>query len=184
MWLVPCFLRAAYTTALHPFAMGGPRTKLQSPTGSSSFVTSVLLHSVFEIFHCIRDTASCEHDMTFIATFKFHNNFEHMSTYILELCACNFVYLTYLNAPLHTMHAWYNTADSYLQAFMYSFIQDYNFTFVLYGAQDRNQWPKMSLPQIIEHWTGGKWIGNHLKGNTSYYPQICLEGQVHHEHQS
>jgi len=85
--LVPSFLRAACTTALQPFAMGGPRTKLLSPTRSSSFVTSVLLCSVFKMFHCIRDTASCRRDMTFTATFKFNNNSEQIGTYILQLCA-------------------------------------------------------------------------------------------------
>jgi len=109
--LVPCFLRAAYTTALQPFAMGGPRTKLLSPTRSSSFVTSVLLCSVFKMFHCIRDTASCRHYMTLTATFKFNNNSEQMGTYILNCVLCNFVCLTDLNALLHTVHAGYNTLD-------------------------------------------------------------------------
>jgi hypothetical protein len=79
MWLVPCFLRAAYTTALHPFAMRGPRTKVLSPTGSSSRFTSVSVHSVFEMFHCSRETASCKHNIKITAKLQFNNNLQYIS---------------------------------------------------------------------------------------------------------
>jgi hypothetical protein len=105
--VVPCFLRAAYTTALHPFAMGGPRTKLLSPTGSSSFVTSVFVHSVFDLFHCIRDTASYKRDMTFRATFQFHNNFQHVhfTTVCSETLYISLILTFCQHAHTHTYNA-------------------------------------------------------------------------------
>lgn len=81
LWLVPCFLRAAYTTALQPFAIGGPRTKVLSPTGSSSPFISLSLHSVFEMFHCSRETASCKHDTAITATLQFNNNLQYIQVY-------------------------------------------------------------------------------------------------------